>query len=336
MPSYKMLMILSPAKTLNLEQDANHLPLEWTEPLASLQTQRQKVVVAVKTHAASASKLGSLLKTSANLTAVAQGYWKNMSSDGASSSSSSSSSPSSTPKKPSIMTFDGAAYSGLNVRDFIATNRSSLQYLQDHLRIVDPLYGWLRPMDAIEGYRLEMATRGLFEDTKQLKLEDYWKPGIAACLEYEETTETAAAAAASSTNGVVAIVNLASDEYSSAVDHGTMVKIVFRHGGRTIAVHAKRARGLMVRYASLNTIETVDGLKAFDLEGYSYQPDQSTYDDMGGAKGFIDATITATAKDSTNDSIKGKKNDSIKGKKKKKKESPTLVFDRPATYKRPK
>lgn len=227
------------------------------------------------------------------------------------------------------MTFDGAAYSGLNVRDFIATNRSSLQYLQDHLRIVDPLYGWLRPMDAIEGYRLEMATRGLFEDTKQLKLEDYWKPGIAACLEYEETAETAAAAAAaSSTTGVVAIVNLASDEYSSAVDHGTMVKIVFRHGGRTIAVHAKRARGLMVRYASLNTIETVDGLKAFDLEGYSYQPDQSTYDDMGGAKGFIDATITATAKDSTNDSTKGKK--------KKKKESPTLVFDRPATYKRPK
>jgi len=227
------------------------------------------------------------------------------------------------------MTFDGAAYSGLNVRDSIATNRSNLQYLQEHLRIVDPLYGWLRPMDAIEAYRLEMASRGLFENTKELKLEDYWKPGIASCL---KTTEAAAAAAAAaSSTGVLVIVNLASDEYSSAVDHRTMVKIVFRHGGRTIAVHAKRARGLMVRYATLNAIEIVDDLKAFDLEGYSYQPDQSTYDDMGGAKCFLGTTITTTTANKNEE-----QKDTTKGKRKKRKEPPTLVFDRPATYKRPK
>ena len=113
-----------------------------------------------------------------------------------------------------------------------------------------------------------------------------------------------------------------------------MVKIVFRHGGRTIAVHAKRARGLMVRYATLNAIEIVDDLKAFDLEGYSYQPDQSTYDDMGGAKGFLGTTITATKNANTNKNEEQK--DTTKGKRKKRKVPPTLVFDRPATFKRPK
>jgi cytoplasmic iron level regulating protein YaaA (DUF328/UPF0246 family) len=339
LPSYKMLMILSPAKTLNLEQDANHLPIEWTEPLAGLQTQRKRVVAAVKKHAASASKLGSLLKTSTSLTATAQGYWKNMSSDGASSASASAS------KKPSIMTFDGAAYSGLNVRDSIATNLSRLQYLQDHLRIVDPLYGWLRPMDAIEAYRLEMASKGLFaiekneHDTK-LKLEDYWKPGIASCLKAEETEAAAtptmadanAEASSSYSSTTIVVVNLASDEYSSAVDRA-MVKIVFKHGQRTIAVHAKRARGLMVRYAALNAIETVDELKGFDMEGYSYQPDQSTYDGMGGAKDLLYNITTTTT---NNNNKRDEEKETTKGKKKKKKEPLTLVFDRLATYKRPK
>jgi len=231
------------------------------------------------------------------------------------------------------MTFDGAAYSGLNVRDSIATNRPHLQYLQDHLRIVDPLYGWLRPMDAMEAYRLEMASKGVFaasgDDT--LKLEHYWRPGIASCLRAEEPEGTL------QTQTQLVVVNLASDEYSAAVDHQAMVKIVFRHGGRTIAVHAKRARGLMVRYAALNAIESVDDLKAFDSEGYSYQPESSTYDAKGGSKGLLllanaNATGEAAMKEENTSGAKPKTN-----KKKAKKEEPlTLVFDRPGTWKKPK
>ena len=101
----------------------------------------------------------------------------------------------------------------------------------------------------------------------------------------------------------------------------TMVKIVFQHGGRTIAVHAKRARGLMVRFAALHNIQEIEGLKAFDLEGYSYQPEQSTYDDMGGAKSILDKSSTSE----TNNKAK-----------KKKLQQPTLVFDRPGTWKKPK
>ena len=303
--SYRMLMILSPAKTLNLEPQTNSLPIKWTKPLESLQGERTQVVSAVKGHAKSATKLGALLKTSKTLTTTAQSYWKAMSSDAALDDASTT--------KPSILTFDGAAYSGLNVRDTLVESKSNLGYLQDHLRIVDPLYGWLRPMDAIEAYRLEMASKGVFPADVKLKLEDYWRPGIEACLSQEENTNSES----------IVVVNLASDEYSAAMDQTkrTMVKIVFQHGGRTIAVHAKRARGLMVRFAALHNIQEIEGLKAFDLEGYSYQPEQSTYDDMGGAKSILDKSSTSE----TNTKAK-----------KKKLQQPTLVFDRPGTWKKPK
>lgn len=303
--AYKMLIILSPAKTLNLEPQTDSLPVSWTEPLANLKEQRTEIVAAVKEHAKSASKLGALLKTSASITATAQGYWKNMSADATAASNT----------KPAIVTFDGAAYSGLNVRSTIVSKKSNLQYLQDHLRIVDPLYGWLRPMDAIEPYRLEMASRGVFSGDKKLKLEDYWKQGIETCLLEEEEDQKAS-------SGNILVVNLASDEYSAAMDKNRiMVKIVFKHGGRTIAVHAKRARGLMVRYATLNNIKTIDGLKAFDSEGYSYQPDQSTFDDMGGAANLLE---------------KEEISESERKRKRKKVEHPTLVFDRLGTWKKSK
>jgi len=226
------------------------------------------------------------------------------------------------------MTFHGAAYAGLSVRDVLSTNRSHLEYLQDRLRIVDPLYGWLRPMDAIEAYRLEMASKGVFAattttkttatTTKTTKLEDYWKPAIASCLSSEAEA--------------ICLVNLASDEYSAAVDTTTAasldgktittVKIVFRHGGRVVSVHAKRARGLMVRYAALNAIETVEGLKAFDSEGYSYRPDQSTYENE--TTNDPEAAVSAH-QETTPNKKKTKAN---------KKDAPTLVFDRPGTWKK--
>ena len=176
-------------------------------------------------------------------------------------------------------------------------------------------------MDAIEAYRLEMASRGVFKNEKKLKLEDYWKPGIEACLSEEE--KVSSPSSSSSSNSLL-VVNLASDEYSAAIDHNqrTMVKIVFQHGGRTIAVHAKRARGLMVRYAVLHNITSVEGLKAFAFKGYSYNPDQSTYDTMGGVKGILGQKSESSPTDTKA--------------KKKKTQHPTLVFDCLGAWKKPK
>ena len=316
-PAYKMLMILSPAKTLNLDRDSDDLPVAWTQPLADLSGERAQVVAAIKGHAASATNLGKLLNTSAKITATARGYWQDMSGDAAGCGGA----PRDGRAKPAIMAFDGAAYAGLNVRDDLAADAARLRYLQDHLRIVDPLYGWLRPLDAIEAYRLEMSTKGVFGNDPKVKLERHWQPGISRCLAADETSPSCVK---ENSNTPIIVVNLASDEYSAAVDR-SMVKIVFKHGGRTIAVHAKRARGLMVRYATLHAIEDVDDLTGFDYEGYSYRPSESNYEIRGGARSLLTAAESNEGTETTT---------TPKVKKKKKEDLLTMVFDRPGTWKK--
>eukprot|EP00536_Pseudo-nitzschia_multiseries_P017359 jgi/Psemu1/314422/fgenesh1_kg.1515_\ len=294
--------------------------MEFTKTLDELKSHRKEVVAAMKEHATSASKLGALLKTSQKITASAQTYWQDMSEDASAAGSGT--------HKPSIFMFNGAAYSGLDIATMATTN--NLDYLQGHLRIVDPLYGWLRPMDRIEAYRLEMASKGVFanhnKDDPKVKMEEFWKPPIRACIEGEE--QPAAGAAAGSSPTPIVIVNLASDEYSAAVDVPTkrMIKVVFKHGGRTIAVHAKRARGLMVRYMATRSVESLDQLLDFDLEGYSFRPEESTYQ-RGGDGEFSVETLASLQPEET-------KSPASKKKKTKKEQPLTLVFDRPGTWKR--
>jgi len=260
----KLLAILSPAKTLDLEPGLwkeENTPIVWTQPSCDVEKRRQ-VIDAMKQHANKQphQHLGKLLGLSAKLTQVARSYWLAM-----------GTTTSEFPKKPCGFAFDGVAYKGLDISNL---SKDSVEYLQEHLRTVDPLYGWLKPMDVIEAYRLEMATRGVFDNGTKTKktqgLAKFWKPAIRESIQQEEQE-------LQPPNKIV-IVNLASDEYSAAVDwpNQQMVKVIFRHAGRVLAVHAKRARGLMARYMAENNVTDLDGLTGFDLEGYSFQPDQSS------------------------------------------------------------
>ena len=47
---------------------------------------------------------------------------------------------------------------------------------------------------------------------------------------------------------------------------------------KIISFFAKRARGLLARYAIDNRIERADDLKAFDRDGYRFQAGQSSAD----------------------------------------------------------
>ena len=203
--------------------------------------------------------------------------------------------------KPCGFSFDGAAYQGLDVSTL---DPSALQYLQEHLRIIDPLYGWLRPMDGILPYRLEMATRNVFQPSpnnnnnnnnkertiKSMTLAEFWRPVVHRHI-MDQTPPSQAHF----------LLNLASEEYSvvvdppssvkvnkpsssaapaAAVSHGaltipTVVKVIFRNSGRVIAIHAKRARGLMARYMAQHQITTLDGIKGFQEEGYTFQITES-------------------------------------------------------------
>jgi cytoplasmic iron level regulating protein YaaA (DUF328/UPF0246 family) len=80
------------------------------------------------------------------------------------------------------------------------------------------------------------------------------------------------------------LVNLASEEYFKAVKRGDLVAPVvnpvfedWKNGRyKIISFYAKRARGLMARYAVSQRIDRAEGLKAFDVEGYAFTPEAST------------------------------------------------------------
>lgn len=168
--------------------------------------------------------------------------------------------------KPAIYSFSGAAYQGLQAEQ---CSDAAIQYMQVNLRIIDPLYGILRPLDMLQPYRLEMATRQVFPD-KAIRLANWWKGSITANLSQELETRSEKV-----------LLNLASDEYSVAVDPlglpvGTkLIKLVFWEDGKTIAIHAKKARGMMVRYIAENNLCDISDIQGFCEEGYSFVADKS-------------------------------------------------------------
>ena len=166
--------------------------------------------------------------------------------------------------KQAVLAFNGDVYEGLDAKSLDAED---LDWLQQHLCILSGLYGVLRPLDWMQPYRLEMGTR--LPTARGNNLYQFWGSQIADYLN---------ARAAADLSPVV--VNLASEEYFKSVDRKVLkprvVTCVFeeRKGDsyRIISFLAKRARGLMVRYAVQHRLTMPEQLKGFDLEGYRFVP----------------------------------------------------------------
>jgi uncharacterized protein len=166
------------------------------------------------------------------------------------------------------LAFNGDVYTGLRAREL---NRKALAYAQDHVRILSGLYGVLRPLDGIQAYRLEMGVR--IKTKRGHSLYDFWGDRVAQALN-----------AAASGHKDPTLVNCASGEYFGAVDRDALklplVNVRFHEEkdgeARVISFYAKKARGLMARFAIDNRIERAEDLKAFDTAGYRFQPAQST------------------------------------------------------------
>jgi cytoplasmic iron level regulating protein YaaA (DUF328/UPF0246 family) len=167
--------------------------------------------------------------------------------------------------RPSIFTFNGDVYSGL---DAFSLSMSQLNQAQKSLRILSGLYGLLKPLDLIQPYRLEMGTKLNVEGS--LNLYGFWKNKITNKLNDE-------------LNENEFFVNLASNEYSSAIDRKllktTMISPSFKDmkNGKLkiISFYAKKARGMMVRYILDNEINNLEDLRGFDYGGYSYSSEES-------------------------------------------------------------
>ena len=118
------------------------------------------------------AEITKLLSISSNLGQTAYDYWTDFVIDD---KADASSKMKMAHAKPCVYAFTGVAYQGLQIRE---CSDKTVRYLQESLRIIDPLYGILRPLDVIQPYRLEMATRCVIPDDQKLKLQDYWKRPI--------------------------------------------------------------------------------------------------------------------------------------------------------------
>jgi cytoplasmic iron level regulating protein YaaA (DUF328/UPF0246 family) len=168
--------------------------------------------------------------------------------------------------------FNGDVYLGLRAREL---DKKALAWAQVNIRILSGLYGVLRPLDAIQPYRLEMGVR--IKTKRGHSLYDFWGPKVA------ETLDAALAGHKDRT-----LVNCASQEYFGAVDRAALKAPVVscrfleeKDGeARIMSFFAKRARGAMARFAIDNRIERAADLKAFDIDGYRFQPSLSTVEEL--------------------------------------------------------
>ena len=170
--------------------------------------------------------------------------------------------------RQAVMAFNGDVYEGLQAATL---SLPDLDWAQQHLAILSGLYGVLRPLDLMQPYRLEMGTR-LATDAGT-NLYQFWGARIAEHLNRQLADDTDPV-----------VVNLASQEYFKAVDHKALsarvVECVFEDykGGhyKIISFYAKRARGLMARWAIQQRASTPRQLEGFDLEGYAFHPAASS------------------------------------------------------------
>lgn len=243
-----MLVAISPAKKLDMDPAPGIQP---TMPAFGDEAE----ALAKHARALSEADLQKLMKISAPLAALNAERFRDFGSMNS---------------KPAALAFAGDTYQGLEAASL---GDDEMRYGQDHLRILSGLYGVLRPLDAIQPYRLEMGSR--LKTPRGKSLYDWWGTQIAEAL-------NVAATASNST----ALVNCASQEYFGAVDLSALdipvITPVFmedRAGGpKVISFFAKKARGAMARYIVQNRVRDADALSAFDTGGYAFQPDRSTPD----------------------------------------------------------
>lgn len=169
--------------------------------------------------------------------------------------------------KPAITVFTGEVYKGLEVDSMLS---DEMLRAQDQVRILSGLYGLLRPLDLMFPYRLEMGTKWSVTPSKK-NLYKFWGSRLAEYLNNEMV------------EGEV-IINLASNEYFKAIDKKTIksriITPIFKElkgdNYKVVMMYAKHARGAMARDIIQQEYKSVEDLKGYNVDGYSYSEQLST------------------------------------------------------------
>ena len=240
-----MLFLLSPAKSLDFAPPAAEVP--HTQPLFVAQSAELIELLREKSPQQIA-ELMSLSDALSGLNVARYQAWR----------------PKFTAKnaKQAVLAFNGDVYEGL---DAASLGADDLHWAQDHVCILSGLYGVLRPLDYMQPYRLEMGTR--LENAHGSNLYKFWGARISNYLNTRLQRDVSPV-----------VVNLASQEYFKAVDgkalKARVIECVFEElkdgNYKIISFYAKRARGLMARFAATHRVVTPQQLEGFNAEGYAF------------------------------------------------------------------
>jgi uncharacterized protein len=242
-----MLFLISPAKSLDFETPVPAtVRRHASAPLYAAQASELITLMRKKTPAQVAA-LMDLSPALAALNVARYQAWR--------------SEPASTATKPAVLAFDGDVYGGLDAKTL---STADLRWAQEHLVILSGLYGALRPLDGLQAYRLEMGTA--LKNPHGRDLYAYWGDTVAEYLNARQEAEAKPL-----------IVNLASIEYARVALRKSLraqvVDCVFEdwkgEGYKIISFFAKRARGLMARWAVQERVRSLKKLQDFAAEGYA-------------------------------------------------------------------
>jgi cytoplasmic iron level regulating protein YaaA (DUF328/UPF0246 family) len=238
-----MLIVLSPAKSLDLESPST----TKKSTIPDFIPHAAELIDVLRGH--SPAQIAELMDLSDALAMLNVSRYAHWSEDHAKA-------------RQAIMSFDGDVYGGLGARTL---SSKEIDYAQRHVRILSGLYGLLRPLDRMHPYRLEMGTR--LKNPRGSNLYAFWGDSVTQALN-AQLAETKAKA----------LVNLASEEYFKSVKpkllDAPVITPVFedwKNGKyKIISFFAKRARGLMARYAAQHGVKKPEQLKDFDVDGYAF------------------------------------------------------------------
>ena len=246
-----MLVVTSPAKRL----DWDPVDVDLTQP--DLQDEAVKLVKTARN--LTLGNLQKLMDLSPDLARLNRDRFKTFEAE-----------PAQDLTRPAVYAFAGDTYIGLEAKTL---DEDEIKWAQDHLRILSGLYGLLRPLDAIQPYRLEMGSR--LSTRRGKNLYEFWRDTISKKLNAQaQAVETDT------------LINCASQEYFGAVDPKALklrvITPVFMElkGGKPkiVSFFAKKARGSMARFMIQNRLTDAEAIKDFDLGGYKFEPDMSEGD----------------------------------------------------------
>lgn len=248
-----MIILLSPAKTL----DYKTKPSVNESSLPVFQKQAKSIASEMKKH--SAKQISELMEISMDLAQLNFERYQNWNKD-----------ETLAPLKQAIYAYKGDVYLGLNAYKW---EKDKIDFAQQNLRILSGLYGYLKPLDLIKPYRLEMGTKVKIKT--QPDLYHFWKNRITkAVIEDSDNLNSNY------------IINLASVEYSSVIDFKKLkLKVISpqfldsKNGTyKMISFFAKKARGMMASYLCGNKITNAEDIIGFSQDGYMYNPQLSLED----------------------------------------------------------